>query len=77
MHAPVARFQLFTVEFYVQLIVQDYKMIIYYVLQNIDDVNKTMDEIDKQTENMELIQDALSAPLGLYCFLGGKESGCP
>ena len=39
---------LFTVEFYVQLIVQDYKMIIYYVLQNIDDVNKTMDEIDNK-----------------------------
>ncbi|XP_037433982.1 vacuolar protein sorting-associated protein 32 homolog 2-like [Triticum dicoccoides] len=31
---------------------------------NIDDVDKTMDEINEQTENMKQIQDALSAPLG-------------
>lgn len=32
--------------------------------RNIDDVDKTMDEINEQTENMKQIQDALSAPLG-------------
>ncbi|KAL8054359.1 hypothetical protein ABFS82_05G134300 [Erythranthe guttata] len=31
---------------------------------NIDDVDKTMDEINEQTENMKLIQEALSSPLG-------------
>uniref|UniRef100_A0A0A9DSC8 Charged multivesicular body protein 4b n=1 Tax=Arundo donax TaxID=35708 RepID=A0A0A9DSC8_ARUDO len=31
---------------------------------NIDDVDKTMDEINEQTENMKQMQDALSAPLG-------------
>ncbi|KAL5178531.1 Vacuolar protein sorting-associated protein 32 2 [Glycine soja] len=31
---------------------------------NIDDVDKTMDEINEQTENMKQIQDALSAPIG-------------
>ncbi|KAK2982921.1 hypothetical protein RJ640_006335 [Escallonia rubra] len=31
---------------------------------NIDDVDKTMDEINEQTENMKQIQEALSAPLG-------------
>jgi len=31
---------------------------------NIDDVDKTMDEINEQTENMKQIQDALSTPLG-------------
>ncbi|KAH0645126.1 hypothetical protein KY284_033010 [Solanum tuberosum] len=31
---------------------------------NIDDVDKTMDEINEQTENMKLIQEALSTPIG-------------
>ncbi|KAJ4876996.1 Vacuolar protein sorting-associated protein 32-like protein 1 [Raphanus sativus] len=31
---------------------------------NIDDVDKTMDEINEQTDNMKQIQDALSAPFG-------------
>lgn len=33
-------------------------------LRNIDDVDKTMDEINEQTENMKQIQEALSAPIG-------------
>lgn len=32
--------------------------------RNIDDVDKTMDEINEQTDNMKQIQDALSAPFG-------------
>ncbi|KAJ7296128.1 hypothetical protein O6H91_20G019500 [Diphasiastrum complanatum] len=31
---------------------------------NIDDVDKTMDEINEQTENVKQIQEALSAPIG-------------
>eukprot|EP00897_Mesotaenium_endlicherianum_P010483 jgi/Mesen1/9463/ME000627S08834 len=31
---------------------------------NIDDVDKTMDDINEQTENMKQIQDALSQPVG-------------
>ncbi|KAI0511950.1 hypothetical protein KFK09_012584 [Dendrobium nobile] len=31
---------------------------------NIDDVDKTMDEINEQTENMKQIQEVLSAPIG-------------
>ncbi|PHT40532.1 Vacuolar protein sorting-associated protein 32 -like protein 1 [Capsicum baccatum] len=31
---------------------------------NIDDVDKTMDEITEQTENMKTIQEALSTPIG-------------
>lgn len=31
---------------------------------NIDDVDKTMDEINEQTENMKQIQEALSTPIG-------------
>ncbi|XP_042000593.1 vacuolar protein sorting-associated protein 32 homolog 2-like [Salvia splendens] len=31
---------------------------------NIDDVDKTMDEINEQTENMKQIQEALSTPMG-------------
>ncbi|KAE8724945.1 Vacuolar protein sorting-associated protein 32-like protein 2 [Hibiscus syriacus] len=31
---------------------------------NIDDVDKTMDEINKQNENMKQIQEALSTPIG-------------
>ncbi|KAL0374449.1 UNVERIFIED_CONTAM: Vacuolar protein sorting-associated protein [Sesamum radiatum] len=31
---------------------------------NIDDVDKTMDEINEQTENMKLIQEALATPIG-------------
>uniref|UniRef100_A0A2P2LU52 Vacuolar protein sorting-associated protein 32-2-like protein n=2 Tax=Rhizophora mucronata TaxID=61149 RepID=A0A2P2LU52_RHIMU len=31
---------------------------------NIDDVDKTMDEINEQTEKMRQIQEALSAPIG-------------
>ncbi|XP_073009942.1 vacuolar protein sorting-associated protein 32 homolog 2-like [Typha latifolia] len=33
-------------------------------IANIDDVEKTMDEINEQTENMKQIQEALSAPIG-------------
>lgn len=36
----------------------------YSVFRNIDDVDKTMDEINEQTENMKLIQEALSTPIG-------------
>lgn len=32
--------------------------------RNIDDVDKTMDEINEQTENMKQIQEALSTPIG-------------
>jgi len=35
---------------------------------NIDDVDKTMDEINEQTENLRQIQDALSAPIGANDF---------
>ncbi|MFS8032698.1 putative Snf7 family protein [Helianthus anomalus] len=41
---------------------------------NIDDVDKTMDEINEQTENIKQIQEALSTPIGAaadlmrYCF---------
>ncbi|KMZ66921.1 hypothetical protein ZOSMA_281G00020 [Zostera marina] len=31
---------------------------------NIDDVDKTMDDINEQTENMKQIQEALSTPIG-------------
>ncbi|XP_073289768.1 vacuolar protein sorting-associated protein 32 homolog 2-like [Primulina huaijiensis] len=31
---------------------------------NIDDVDKTMDQINEQTENMKLIQEALATPVG-------------
>lgn len=32
--------------------------------RNIDYVDKTMDEVNEQTENMRQIQEALSAPIG-------------
>jgi len=32
--------------------------------RKIDDVDKTMDEITQQTENMRMIQEALSSPIG-------------
>lgn len=32
--------------------------------RKIDDVDKTMDEINEQTENMKQIQEALSTPIG-------------
>jgi hypothetical protein len=32
--------------------------------RNIDDVDKTMDEINDNMENMRQIQDLLSAPIG-------------
>lgn len=35
-----------------------------FFFRNIDDVDKTMDEINEQTENMKQIQEALSAPIG-------------
>eukprot|EP00270_Netrium_digitus_P002444 TRINITY_DN1275_c0_g1_i1.p1 TRINITY_DN1275_c0_g1~~TRINITY_DN1275_c0_g1_i1.p1 ORF type:complete len:224 (+),score=85.46 TRINITY_DN1275_c0_g1_i1:199-870(+) len=35
---------------------------------NIDDVDKTMDEINEQTENMKMIQDALSQPVAAAEF---------
>jgi len=37
---------------------------IFYICRNIDDVDKTMDEINEQTENMKQIQEALSTPIG-------------
>lgn len=36
--------------------------ILFY--RNIDDVDKTMDEINEQTENMKQIQEALATPIG-------------
>ncbi|CDY48601.1 BnaA01g07640D [Brassica napus] len=39
-------------------------MISQFVWLNIDDVDKTMDEINEQTENMKQIQEALSTPIG-------------
>lgn len=38
--------------------------ILFLLYRNIDDVDKTMDEINEQTENMKQIQEALSAPIG-------------
>ncbi|MBA0568055.1 hypothetical protein Golob_005573 [Gossypium lobatum] len=35
-----------------------------FLCRNIDDVDKTMDEINEQTENMKQIQEALSTPIG-------------
>ncbi|XP_031110235.1 vacuolar protein sorting-associated protein 32 homolog 2-like [Ipomoea triloba] len=35
---------------------------------NIDDVDKTMDEINEQTENMKMIQEALSTPMSAVDF---------
>lgn len=32
--------------------------------RNIDELDKTMDEINEQTENMKQIQEALSTPIG-------------
>lgn len=37
---------------------------IFSFCRNIDDVDKTMDEINEQTENMKQIQEALSNPIG-------------
>jgi len=37
------------------------KMVDY---RNIDDVGKTIDEINEQTESMKQIQEALSSPIG-------------
>ena len=34
------------------------------IYRNIDNVDKTMDEINEQTENLKMIQEALSAPIG-------------
>ncbi|KAA3457844.1 vacuolar protein sorting-associated protein 32-like protein 2 [Gossypium australe] len=39
-------------------------LIIVFDPLNIDDVDKTMDEINEQTENMKQIQEALSTPIG-------------
>jgi hypothetical protein len=36
----------------------------FWLCRNIDDVDKTMDEINEQTDNMKQIQEALSAPIG-------------
>lgn len=35
-----------------------------FLYRNIDDVDKTMDEINEQTENMKQIQEALATPIG-------------
>jgi charged multivesicular body protein 4 len=40
---------------------------------NIDDVDKTMDEINEQTENMKQIQEALSAPIGIAADFDDDE----
>lgn len=37
---------------------------IMLLCRNIDDVDKTMDEINDNMENMRQIQDLLSAPMG-------------
>ena len=39
-------------------------LLLAFLFRNIDDVDKTMDEINEQTENMKQIQEALSAPIG-------------
>jgi hypothetical protein len=44
--------------------VADIITIILSFNRNIDDVDKTMDEINEQTENMKQIPEALSAPIG-------------
>lgn len=36
----------------------------HFIYRNIDDVDKTMDEINEQTENMKQIQEALATPIG-------------
>lgn len=36
----------------------------FRINRNIDDVDKTMDEINEQTENMKQIQEALATPIG-------------
>jgi len=40
---------------------------------NIDDVDKTMDEINEQTENMKQIQEALSTPIGVSADIDEDE----
>jgi len=40
---------------------------------NIDDVDKTMDEINEQTENMKQIQEALSTPIGTAADIDEDE----
>ena len=37
---------------------------IFLLCSNINFVDKTLDEIIEQTENLKLVQDALSAPIG-------------
>ncbi|ESW24937.1 hypothetical protein PHAVU_004G173400 [Phaseolus vulgaris] len=39
----------------------------------IDDVDKTMEEINQQTDNMRMIQEALSAPLGPASYIDEDE----
>lgn len=36
--------------------------------RNIDDVDKTMDEINEQTDSLRQIQEALAAPIGIADF---------
>ena len=43
--------------------------------RNIDDVDKTLDEINEQTENMKQIQDALSQPSALAADLDEVRVG--
>ncbi|KAM7258580.1 hypothetical protein ACFE04_014321 [Oxalis oulophora] len=40
---------------------------------NIDDVDKTMDEINEQTENMKQMQEALSNPIGAFADFDEDE----
>lgn len=36
----------------------------YFYSRNIDDVDRTMESINEEQDNMKQIQDALSAPVG-------------
>lgn len=51
---------------FLELYVYGSNAILWY--RNINDVDKTMEEINEQTENMKLIQEALSTPLGAVDF---------
>lgn len=50
-----------------------YGFYVFLNYRNLDDVDKTMDEINEQTENMKQIQKALSAPMGAATFLMRQE----
>ena len=48
------------------LIVDVTNIMLFY--RNIDDVDKTMDEINEQTDSLRQIQEALAAPIGIADF---------